>query len=103
MTRLAYAVAPLVLGQLTSACVADGPTSGGDSGAGDSLHSDSFQGDGGDVSAGETGPCPPTSGFGLGVGDVLESWTFEDCDGNHHALDDLCEREAGWIFVYAGW
>ena len=42
-------------------------------------------------------------GVGYGVGDVLPNLTLEDCDGNSHDLNELCERDAGWIFVFAGW
>jgi hypothetical protein len=142
MTRLAIAVAPLVLIQLPAACAADGSAPGGDSGAGDFFVGDTFLGDpsssgdssgdgyvsgdniasgdnvfgdtvfgdafgdshsGGDALSGDTSPCPPTGGFGTSVGDVLPSVTLQDCDGNSHNLHELCERDAGWIFVFSGW
>jgi len=116
MTRLAIAVAPLVLIQLPLACTADGSALGGDSGAGDFFVGDTLFGDSissgdpqlgdshaaGDLS-GDLGLCPPTGGFGYSVGSVLPSVTLEDCDGNSHNLNELCERDAGWIFVFAGW
>lgn len=109
MTRLAYAVAPLVLGQLTLACNAGDPALEGDSGAGDSFSSgDSFSpGDpfssGDPIDVGDGILCPPSGGFGFDEGTVLPNATLRDCDGNTVRFDELCAREAAWIFIFAGW
>jgi len=52
---------------------------------------------------GGTGMCPPAGPFGTGEGDVSPDVTLSDCDGNLYSVHDLCERDAAWIMVFAGW
>lgn len=47
--------------------------------------------------------CPPTGPFGTGIGDTVADVTLMDCDGGTHHLADLCDADAAWIFLYAGW
>ena len=47
--------------------------------------------------------CPATGPFGSREGDILANVTLPDCDGNRHALHELCERQASWIYTFAGW
>jgi hypothetical protein len=47
--------------------------------------------------------CPPSAPFGVSEGNVLPDVSFPDCDGASHSLHELCERQASWIYVFAGW
>lgn len=47
--------------------------------------------------------CPPTGPFGTDVGDTVADVSLMDCDGGIHRVADLCEADAAWIFLYAGW
>ena len=52
---------------------------------------------------GQNVSCPPAGAFGTEPGDVIPDLALEDCDGNTHHIHDLCNRDAAWLFVYAGW
>jgi len=47
--------------------------------------------------------CPPSGPFGTEVGDVLADLTLYDCDGNPHAIAELCGRPASLLTAFAGW
>jgi thiol-disulfide isomerase/thioredoxin len=54
-----------------------------------------------DATAG--GVCPPVGTFGGGIGEATPALTWLDCDGNAYDVRSLCEAEAVWIVLFAGW
>jgi hypothetical protein len=54
-----------------------------------------------DATAG--GVCPPVGPFGGGIGEATPALTWLDCDGNAYDVRSLCEAEAVWIVLFAGW
>lgn len=51
----------------------------------------------------QTAACPPSGPFGTQEGQLLQDVALSDCDGNVHHLNDLCQRQASWIYLFAGW
>ena len=89
-----------------------GDTAGGDALGGDVLGGDVLGGDalggdalGGDVIGGDAlaALCPPPGPYGTAVGATIPALALPDCDGVMHDVHDLCERKAGWFFIFAGY
>jgi len=47
--------------------------------------------------------CSTAGVRGTDVGQVAPNLEVFDCDGNSHRLDELCDVDAAWIFLYADW
>ncbi len=47
--------------------------------------------------------CPPSGPFGSQEGQTIPDVTLPDCEGNPHRLQDLCGKQATWLYTLAGW